>query len=145
MAALGRSREEAAEWLARQRAFYASAGFGFWRAELRADGAFAGYCGIRPLDVKGLEGVEVGWNLRRALWGRGLATEAARGVLDLAFGRYGAGRVIALIVAENAASRRVAEKAGMTRAGGGVVVEGRPYLVYERTAQSASHTPPYAG
>ncbi len=54
-------------------------------------------------------------DFRSDYWGRGLATEAAA-VRDFAFHRLGLDRVINPIRLENAASRRVAEKIGMTRA-----------------------------
>lgn len=47
-------------------------------------------------------------------WNRGLVTEAARAVRDHAFDDLKLPHVISLIHPENAASRRVAEKSGMT-------------------------------
>jgi RimJ/RimL family protein N-acetyltransferase len=45
-------------------------------------------------------------------WGLGLATEIARAILDLAFGRLQLADVIALVSPSNFASRRVIEKVG---------------------------------
>lgn len=50
-------------------------------------------------------------------WGQGIATEAARPVLDHALNSLGLDRVIAEIAAANAGSISVAEKLGMTREG----------------------------
>lgn len=58
---------------------------------------------------------EIGWVLDPAHGGRGLATEAVRATLDLAFGTYGAHRVVAQMDARNAASARLAERVGMRR------------------------------
>ncbi|HET9838723.1 MAG TPA: GNAT family N-acetyltransferase [Candidatus Angelobacter sp.] len=51
--------------------------------------------------------------MRRDLWGRGYATEAAQACIDYAFSCLGAKRVIALVRPENLSSCRVAEKSGM--------------------------------
>jgi len=56
---------------------------------------------------------EIGWVLDPAHSGRGLATEAVRAVLDLAFERYGAHRVAARMDARNVPSARLAERVGM--------------------------------
>jgi [ribosomal protein S5]-alanine N-acetyltransferase len=58
--------------------------------------------------------MQFGYLLDRACWGRGLAPEAARLVLDQAFATTDVARIVAGIFPENARSRRVAEKLGMT-------------------------------
>ncbi|GAA2354522.1 N-acetyltransferase [Catellatospora methionotrophica] len=86
------------------------AGCGFW-AVTTLDGGFAGDVYVRPFDGRAGEH-EVGWHLARSCWGRGYATEIAAGVLAHAR-RHGLDRLVALIDPGHAASRRVAEKAGM--------------------------------
>jgi [ribosomal protein S5]-alanine N-acetyltransferase len=54
-----------------------------------------------------------GYMLHRAYWGRGLATEATRAILAFGFGRLGGTRASAWCYAENRASARVLEKAGL--------------------------------
>ncbi|WP_433687349.1 GNAT family N-acetyltransferase [Micromonospora carbonacea] len=56
---------------------------------------------------------ELGYRLRRAAWGRGLATEGSRALLRHAFATVGLARVWAQTMAVNTASRRVMEKAGL--------------------------------
>ncbi|MBV9871409.1 MAG: GNAT family N-acetyltransferase, partial [Frankiaceae bacterium] len=51
---------------------------------------------------------------RKAAWGKGLATEGSRALIDAAFASYGATRVYAETMAVNISSRRVMEKCGMT-------------------------------
>lgn len=58
---------------------------------------------------------ELGYALHPDVGGRGLATEAARAALHLAFATYGFHRVYARIDDENTASVRVAERLGMRR------------------------------
>jgi RimJ/RimL family protein N-acetyltransferase len=85
-------------------------GFGTWAVEEHAEHRFVGRVGLhRP---EGWPGVEVGWMLDRAIWGRGYATEAGRVSLDYAWRVLGADHVVSLIAPENAASIRVAERLG---------------------------------
>lgn len=56
---------------------------------------------------------EVSYLLDKHFWGQGLATEAAREIVRLGFERYMVSRIVALIIPENVASVRVAEKIGM--------------------------------
>ncbi len=60
---------------------------------------------------------EIGWTVDPQFWGRGYATEAARAMLDFAFGALDAHRVVAFCNANNRASERVMEKLGMQRDG----------------------------
>jgi RimJ/RimL family protein N-acetyltransferase len=56
---------------------------------------------------------ELGWRLPRSAWGRGLAAEGARALLEHGFFTLGLARLWAETMAVNAQSRRVMEKLGM--------------------------------
>ncbi|QDZ15601.1 GNAT family N-acetyltransferase [Humibacter ginsenosidimutans] len=58
---------------------------------------------------------EIGWVFHPAVHGRGYATEAAKALLNVAFGELGAHRVYAELDAANEASARLCEILGMTR------------------------------
>lgn len=61
---------------------------------------------------------EMGWSLARKLWNRGLMTEAAHAVMDVAFSTYSSlSRIRAMADARNRASHRVMEKLGMKHEG----------------------------
>ena len=81
---------------------------------LRATGELVGDCGLIPTEVEGTSEIELGWIVARAHQGSGLATEAATAWRDLAFGRLGLHRIVSMVSERNLASRRVAEKLGMT-------------------------------
>jgi RimJ/RimL family protein N-acetyltransferase len=94
-------------------------GFGFFAVESREEpdpGRFIGFVGIgHPTFLPEVaHRPELGWRLARRAWGRGLATEAAAAVRDDAFGRLGLDELISIIHPDNAASKRVAGKVGMT-------------------------------
>ncbi|HEV3371542.1 MAG TPA: GNAT family N-acetyltransferase [Xanthobacteraceae bacterium] len=75
----------------------------------RADGTLIGACGIHVLS--GGE-PELGYWIGVPYWGHGYATEAARAVLDHAFGALGYERLTSRARVSNPASRRVLEKCG---------------------------------
>lgn len=131
-----RTREEAAAWIDRNLDLYGRCGYGFWLIELRAGPSFGGYCGIRPLDLDGAPETEIGWHVKKSWWNRGIATEAAAAVRELASTRFRVPRLTALIHPEHVASRRVAEKIGM-REERTTVFEGEPTVVYVAGLASA--------
>jgi RimJ/RimL family protein N-acetyltransferase len=93
-------------------------GFGLWAVEHRASGVFIGFIGLTYHDDWPYEHkTEVGWRLDRAYWGHGLATEGALASLRYGFEGLGLERIISIIRPANLASRRVAEKAGLTLQG----------------------------
>ena len=102
------------EWIARNRRRYAEYGHGLWAMILKSSGELIGDCGLTVQNVDGANEVEIGYHVRRDLWGQGLATEAARACRDLGFARLKVERLISLIRPENLQSRRVAEKNGMS-------------------------------
>jgi RimJ/RimL family protein N-acetyltransferase len=67
--------------------------------------------------AEGEHKTEVGWRLDRAFWGQGLATEAAKASVAYGFETLGLVGIISIIQPGNTASRRVAERAGLTPRG----------------------------
>ena len=111
-----RSRAESDASVDRFQAGFAERGYGLWAVEVRATGAFAGFVGLNPApdEVPAAPATEIGWRLARRFWGRGYAPEAARAVLDHAFGRLGFTELVSFTTFTNAKSRRVMEKLGMS-------------------------------
>jgi RimJ/RimL family protein N-acetyltransferase len=72
------------------------------------DGAPIGACGLDPREG----GAEIGCWLGVSYWGHGFATEAARAVIDRAFGDLGYDTLQSGARVSNPASRRVLEKCG---------------------------------
>ncbi len=81
-----------------------------WLAFERTANEFVGWFGLPP-SADGEH--EIGYRLRRAAWGQGLATEGVHALLDVAFAQLGARRVWAQTMTVNARSRRVLERCGM--------------------------------
>jgi ribosomal-protein-alanine N-acetyltransferase len=107
--ALGRMFDRMAQW----------EGMGSFAALDRATGSFIGNALLRPLE----DGprIEVGYHIIKAHWGNGYATEIARGAACYGFEQLGLEEIYGVVVPANIASRRVLEKAGLTRLGPGHV------------------------
>ena len=118
-------------WLLRQQDSYKKLGYGNWAVIHKVSdlpGYCIGYCGLSYVDdLGGHPEVALGYRLARRYWGRGYASEAAHATIDYGFNVLSLRRIVATIDPGNAASRRVAVKAGM---------------VYERDVMLAGYTHP---
>jgi RimJ/RimL family protein N-acetyltransferase len=106
-------RQMTQTWIERNVQRYAQHGFGLWALILKQTSKLIGDCGLVVQEVDGVEEIEIGYHIRRDLWGKGLATEAAQACRDHGFSQLGFDKLISLINPVNIASRRVAEKNGM--------------------------------
>ena len=131
---------------ARLEARGAALGFNLWALERKRDGGhfsgeLLGFCGLKLSDEEGgpIGEFEIGWRLREDAWGRGYAREGAEASLRAAFERFGALRVIAMTVEENAASWGLMRRLGMRRRADldfhstALVAEGEDVIVYSIT------------
>ena len=142
----GFSDAETRAWIAENIARYRRDGFSYLAAVERAGGALAGFIGPLVETVDGELRMGVAYILGKNFWGRGYATEGAAACVDYAFDQLDADEVIAEIRPENSASRRVAERLGMTARESFVkIYKGKemPHLIYivtkdERRARKQS-------
>jgi RimJ/RimL family protein N-acetyltransferase len=91
------------EWLAR--------GIGTFAVVDPESGDFLGRAGVKYWQE--FDFTEVGWVLRRDVWGRGYATEVGRASLDYAFANSDLELITAMIAHGNDASVKVAKRLGM--------------------------------
>lgn len=87
---------------------------GLWATIYKETDQFIGRCGLLPWTIDGQQEVEVAFALSKAHWGKGLATEAAQGIVQYGFEHLRLSRLICLIDRDNQASVRVATKIGMS-------------------------------
>lgn len=93
---------------------------GPWRSIVRAicdgpRGRLLGLCGV--VILRDAEEGEIWYLVEPPSWGKGIATQAVKCLLDLGFGELGLHRIWATCLPENPASARVLEKAGMRKEG----------------------------
>lgn len=104
------SREDCARWVEVTLRNYETRGYGMCALVLRETGEVVGFCGL--VHPGGQVEVELKYALRRAFWGRGLASEAAAGMVAYGMGALGIGRVIATVDPAHGVSARVLCKVG---------------------------------
>jgi ribosomal-protein-alanine N-acetyltransferase len=92
-------------------------GWGLWAVEELATGRFLGFTGLAVphFDAHFTPATEIGWRLRRDAWGHGFATEAARGVLVVAFEDLELDEIVSFTTTANQRSQAVMRRIGMTR------------------------------
>ncbi|MDZ8133749.1 MAG: GNAT family N-acetyltransferase [Nostoc sp. DedQUE04] len=91
-------------------------GTGAWAIVEKESTTIVGTILLKQLpDKDGLptQDYEVGWELRRASWGKGYATEAGRAMLNYGFSVLNLPLIYAVVKPENHASIRVTEQLGM--------------------------------
>ncbi|MBI1403923.1 MAG: GNAT family N-acetyltransferase [Porphyrobacter sp.] len=115
-----RSPETVAEGLAQDIEAFGSGGHQRWTVWLRDAPTRVGRVGLfhvrAPAAPPLLHGQrEIGWTFAEAHWGRGYASEAARAVLDHAFGTLDLPEVWSQTSDSNRASTRMMQRLGFTR------------------------------
>ena len=106
------SREEAAEWIARQHQRYEMDGYGYWLALRKQDGQPVGQVGLLSQEFDGQELIGLGYIIHRPFWRQGYAEEGVRACALLAFEKLGLGKIAILVRPENEPSIHLAKKLG---------------------------------
>jgi RimJ/RimL family protein N-acetyltransferase len=94
-------------------------GWGLWAAELKASREFIGFVGLNTptAELPFSPCVEIAWRLSCSHWGKGLASEAARGVLRIGFNSLGFNEIVSFMAVGNFRSRAVMERLNMCESG----------------------------
>ena len=106
--------------------------FGHWAIQDRNTGVIHGWAALgklRPWSGPSDE-IAVSYVLRRASWGHGLATEAARHLIHHGFASLDLEKIMAVVLAGNIASTRVLEKVGMHFVRSSVSADGKTLQYY---------------
>ncbi len=108
------------EWCSRS---YQEHGYGQWALIENKSGSLIGFCGFSNTTVDGVEEVEIAYRLAQVQWGMGLASEAAKLVLEHGFSNCNIEPIVGIVSPRHEASIRVLEKIGFqsfseTRYGG---------------------------
>ncbi|MFT4041736.1 MAG: GNAT family N-acetyltransferase [Gordonia sp. (in: high G+C Gram-positive bacteria)] len=109
------SRTEIADWVVpRAQSELRGGRGGMWVATDERYHSFLGWIVLRAPRHSHRPELELSYRLRRETWGRGLATEAARAIVTVAFDSLGAQRVFASTTRTNTPSLRVMKKLEMS-------------------------------
>jgi RimJ/RimL family protein N-acetyltransferase len=109
------SRDESIAMIGRIRAFFAENGYGLFAVELKATGEFIGFTGFAAPTFESFftPCIEIGWRLRKEVWGKGYAPEAARACLQYGFDVLRLIKIFSFTARVNTRSQRVMQKIGM--------------------------------
>lgn len=123
------SRKDSDAKLDRFAASFEATGLGRFVIEAR-HGGFLGYAGIMAASADHPLGAhfDIGWRLRREVWGQGYATEAAARALIDAFERRALPEVLAYTSADNLRSQAVMNRLNLARDAGRDFVEQDPRI-----------------
>ncbi|MFT4295326.1 MAG: GNAT family N-acetyltransferase [Micropruina sp.] len=111
-----RDPAEATELIERLRAEFVAGEGIYWVLAQPDDPRAIGLFGLGRWD-RYHRSAEIEFNLHRDHWGRGLATEAVRGILEFAFTTMNLNRIEALVIADNHPSARLLERVGFVHEG----------------------------
>ncbi len=136
-------RETAVEVVEASLESFRQHGFGFWCVSFREREALIGFCGLRHFaddlasHTESQPEVEILYGVAAEHWDKGIASEAARAVLQFGFEVAGLDVIHAGADPPNAASIRVMEKLGLTFARQ-TRVSGLPAVYYAITRREFS-------
>ena len=111
-----RSRAKADAVMDEMRDAIAEDGYGWTAAEIAETAQCIGFVGLNAAEIVPIVPagtLEIGWRLAPEFWGKGYVTEAARALLDHAFGPLGRDEVISFAVWNNHRSTAVMKRLGM--------------------------------
>jgi ribosomal-protein-alanine N-acetyltransferase len=104
--------------------------FGLWATILKEEAKYIGSCGIRA--GKNETETNLGYILARPYWRRGLASEAAKAFIEIAFTRVRSHRLLADVEKGNDASEHILQKFGFKYLSQELIpANGRIILLYE--------------
>ena len=89
--------------------------YGLWAAILKEEGRYIGCCGLRATQdgsAQNGSAAHLGYYFARPYWRRGLASEASKAFIDVAFGRLGLLRLMADVQEGNVGSEKILLKFG---------------------------------
>lgn len=110
-------------------------GFGYWAVEERATGAYVGDVGFADFHreiAPSIEGVpEIGWVLAAPFHRKGYGMEAVRAAIAWGDAHLASLRTVCIVDPQNAASIRLAQKAGYTECAQSLYL-GTPATTFQR-------------
>ena len=113
---------------------YEKRGFGLFAVILKNENIFIGDCGITLQNINGKDVFEIGYHINKKYWNNGYASEASQYMKDYFFLNTEYNEVYSYMNKFNYASRRVAEKNGMSYIEE-YIEDNIPHVVYKITKE----------
>ena len=100
---------------------------GLWATVLKDEQKFVGSCGLRL----GKDEARLGYYIARPYWGKGMASEASRAFIEVAFQRLHLSRVSATVEKGHAVSEHILRKFGFQYVSEEIAASGRVICLYQ--------------
>ncbi len=109
--------EENRDLYAKLKSQYLHFGHTYFATEILKTKEFIGFIGLAYQDYKSefTPAIDIGWRLKKSMWGKGYATEGAKACLDFGFGKLNLNEIIATCTLKNTRSENVMKKIGMKK------------------------------
>jgi len=113
------SKKEVEELIDNLKNHFAKNGFTYYATEILETKEFIGMIGLafQEYKTKFTPAIDIGWRLKRNVWGKGYATEGAKRCLEYAFNELEINKIISVCTRKNKKSENVMKKIGMTKKG----------------------------
>ncbi len=109
------SEQESEDFIYRMQDHFKNPGFCYFAVDLLETNEFLGFTGIlhQTFESEYTPCVDIGWRLKKAAWGKGYATEAAKACLEEAFTKFNINEIYSFAPEKNINSEAVMKKIGM--------------------------------
>ena len=106
---------ETQELIERLQLHFEKWGYCYFAVDVLETGEFIGFTGLanQTWESDYTPCVDIGWRLKRAAWGKGYATEAAKACIEAAASKFEITEIMAFATDTNLASQNVMQKLGM--------------------------------
>ncbi|WCO00332.1 GNAT family N-acetyltransferase [Psychroserpens ponticola] len=110
---------ETSEFIDRLQKHYDNKGYNYFATELLETGELIGFIGLayQEYQTKFTPATDIGWRLKKSVWGNGYATEGAKKCLEFAFNTLNLEKIISVFTEKNIKSEQVMKKIGMKKIG----------------------------
>lgn len=113
------TKKETAGFIDRLKKHYQENGYNYFATEILESRELIGFIGLAFQDYETdfTPAVDIGWRLKKNVWGKGYATEGAKKCLEFAFEKLNLDKVISTCTEMNSKSENVMKKIGMEKIG----------------------------
>ncbi|WP_309122580.1 GNAT family N-acetyltransferase [Paenibacillus sp.] len=106
--------DQTEEWIVKRGIEHYERGFGRFAIEWKETGTLIGDAGLLSMEIDGIIENDLGYIVHSGYWGQGIGYEAASAVLKYGIEDLQLQRICSNMPVDHEASRKVAEKLGMT-------------------------------
>ena len=113
------TEKETLEFIQRLQIHFEKNKYCYFATEILKTGELIGFIGLAQQDYKSdyTPAIDIGWRLKKEVWGKGYATEGAKQCLKYAFNNLKLERIISIYTEKNIKSENVMKKIGMVKVG----------------------------